>query len=154
MKFILLSCSVNRHCQHLMKFARFRVFFSGVTTNNIFCAYLIFSLIGVFSHVLWRDEMQGWLVAVGSESIRELWSNNAPSGHPIVYPMLTYISSIVYENPLSMQLHWEWILINYWWNIRKHWINYRVTWWCIVGPKFPNTFTPNRNQPSLHLITP
>ena len=92
-----------------MKFARFRVFFSGVTVNNIFCAYLLFSLIGVFSHVLWRDEMQGWLVAVGSENIRELWTNNAPSGHPIVYPVLTYISSKVYENPFSMQFM-QWML--------------------------------------------
>ena len=92
-----------------MRFARFRGFLSGVTTNNIFCAYLILSLIGVFSHVLWRDEMQGWLVAVGSENIRELWANNAPSGHPIVYPILTYISSIIYENPVSMQIM-QWML--------------------------------------------
>ena len=92
-----------------MKFAFFRGFLSRVTTNNIFCAYLIFSLIGVFSHVLWRDEMQGWLVAVGSENIRELWANNAPSGHPIVYPMLTYISSKIYENPISMQIM-QWML--------------------------------------------
>ena len=48
--------------------------------------------------------MQGWLVAVESQNILELWNNNAPSGHPIVYPILIYISSIIYENPFSMQL--------------------------------------------------
>ncbi len=48
--------------------------------------------------------MQGWLVAVGSSNVFELWNNNAPSGHPIVYPLLTFISSLIYENPLSMQL--------------------------------------------------
>ncbi len=54
--------------------------------------------------MLWRDEMQGWLVAMGSKNIFELWTNNAPSGHPIIYPLLTYISSIIYDKPLSMQL--------------------------------------------------
>ena len=54
--------------------------------------------------MLWRDEMQGWLVAVGSSNVFDLWSNNAPSGHPIVYPLLTFISSLIYEKPLSMQL--------------------------------------------------
>ena len=46
----------------------------------------------------------GLLVAVGSSNIFELWNNNAPSGHPIIYPLLTFISSLIYEKPLSMQL--------------------------------------------------
>ena len=86
-----------------------RILFSKATPNNIFFAYLILSLIGVSFHVLWRDEMQGWLVAAESQNILELWVNNAPSGHPIVYPMLTYISSIIHKNPFSMQLM-QWLL--------------------------------------------
>ena len=92
-----------------MQLARFRIIFSKVTPNKIFFSYLLFSLIGVFFHVLWRDEMQGWLVAVESQNILELWKNNAPSGHPIFYPILIYISSIIYKNPLSMQLM-QWLL--------------------------------------------
>ncbi len=53
--------------------------------------------------------MQGWLVAVESQNIFELWANNAPSGHPIFYPILIYISSIIYENPISMQFM-QWLL--------------------------------------------
>ena len=92
-----------------MQLARFRILFSKVSPNNIFFAYLLFSLIGVFFHVLWRDEMQGWLVAVESKNILELWKNNAPSGHPILYPILIYISSIICKNPFSMQLM-QWLL--------------------------------------------
>ena len=77
---------------------------SKISLKVVFLIYILISLVGVFSHVLWRDEMQGWLVAVGSSNLFELWNNNAPSGHPIVYPFLTFISSLIYKNPLSMQL--------------------------------------------------
>ena len=77
---------------------------SKISLKVVFVIYIFSSLVGVFSHVLWRDEMQGWLVAVGSSNVFELWNNNAPSGHPIVYPLLTFISSLIYKNPLSMQL--------------------------------------------------
>ena len=75
-----------------------------ISIKVVFIIYIVITLVGVSSHVLWRDEMQGWLVAVGSSNVFELWNNNAPSGHPIVYPLLTFISSLIYENPLSMQL--------------------------------------------------
>ena len=75
-----------------------------ISLKVVFIIYIVITLVGVSSHVLWRDEMQGWLVAVGSSNVFELWNNNAPSGHPIVYPLLTFISSLIYENPLSMQL--------------------------------------------------
>ncbi|AHF64787.1 hypothetical protein Syncc8109_2479 [Synechococcus sp. WH 8109] len=77
---------------------------SKISLKVVFIIYIAITLVGVSSHVLWRDEMQGWLVAVGSSNIFELWNNNAPSGHPIVYPLLTFISSLIYENPLSLQL--------------------------------------------------
>ena len=77
---------------------------SKISLKFVFIIYIFISLVGVSSHVLWRDEMQGWLVAVGSSNIFELWHNNAPSGHPIIYPLLTFISSLIYDKPLSMQL--------------------------------------------------
>ncbi|MEC7739061.1 MAG: hypothetical protein VYE46_09345 [Cyanobacteriota bacterium] len=77
---------------------------SKISLKVVFAIYILISLVGVSSHVLWRDEMQGWLVAVGSSNILELWANNAPSGHPIVYPFLTFICSFIYEKPLSLQL--------------------------------------------------
>ena len=77
---------------------------SKISLKLVFIIYIVITLVGVSSHVLWRDEMQGWLVAAGSSNVFELWNNNAPSGHPIVYPLLTFISSLIYENPVSMQL--------------------------------------------------
>ena len=81
---------------------------SKILLKVVFVIYIFISLVGVFSHVLWRDEMQGWLVAVESSNIFELWANNAPSGHPIVYPFLTFISSLIYAKPISMQfMQWS-----------------------------------------------
>ena len=77
---------------------------SKISLKVVFAIYILSSLVGVSSHVLWRDEMQGWLVALGSSNIFDLWANNAPSGHPIVYPLLTFISSFIYDKPLSLQL--------------------------------------------------
>jgi len=71
---------------------------------------LVFVLIGLyaaFHHSLWRDEMQGWLVAWRSKSWIDLWKNNAPSGHPILWSALVYLVKDITRTPLSMQLlHW------------------------------------------------
>jgi len=70
----------------------------------------IFIIVGLFAalnHSLWRDEMQGWLVAWRSDSWYSLWKNNAPSGHPILWSALIYMVKGVTNSPLSMQLlHW------------------------------------------------
>ena len=92
----------NNNC--LGKLISARDLDSKISLKVVFIIYISISLVGVFSHALWRDEMQGWLVAVGSSNVFELWNNNAPSGHPIIYPLLTFISSLIYEKPLSMQL--------------------------------------------------
>ena len=89
---------------YLKKLISARDLDSKISLKLVFILYIFISLVGVFNHVLWRDEMQGWLVAVGSSNVFELWKNNAPSGHPIIYPFLTFISSLIYEKPLSMQL--------------------------------------------------
>ncbi len=64
-------------------------------------------LLVIKNHVLWRDEMQGWLVAWNSHSLVELWENNAPSGHPVLWSILIYLVKDITKSPLSMQLmHW------------------------------------------------
>ena len=71
---------------------------------------LVFVLIGLyaaFHHSLWRDEMQGWVVAWRSESWIDLWKNNIPSGHPVLWSALVYLVKDITGTPLSMQLlHW------------------------------------------------
>ncbi len=69
--------------------------------------FIIVGLCGAFNHALWRDEMQGWLVAWQSENLIDLWKNNAPSGHPVLWSLLIYFSKNITGTPLSMQLmHW------------------------------------------------
>ena len=69
--------------------------------------FIIIGLFAAFNHALWRDEMQGWLVAWQSENLIDLWKNNAPSGHPILWSLLIYFSKNFTGTPLSMQLmHW------------------------------------------------
>ena len=69
--------------------------------------FILIVFLGAFNHVLWRDEMQGWLVAWRSESWIDLWKNNAPSGHPVLWSALIYLVKNLTGTPLSMQiLHW------------------------------------------------
>ncbi len=69
--------------------------------------FIIIGLFGAFNHALWRDEMQGWLVAWHSDNLIDLWKNNAPSGHPVLWSLLIYFSKNITGTPLSMQLmHW------------------------------------------------
>ncbi len=78
---------------------------------NIFIpfVFIFIGLLGAFHHSLWRDEMQGWLVAWRSDSWLDLWKNNAPSGHPVLWSALIYIFKNLTGTPLSMQLL-QWIL--------------------------------------------
>ena len=69
--------------------------------------FILIGLCAAFNHALWRDEMQGWLVAWRSETWVDLWKNNAPSGHPILWSALIYFCKNITKSPLSMQLlHW------------------------------------------------
>ncbi len=69
--------------------------------------FIIIGFIAAFNHALWRDEMQGWLVAWQSDNLIDLWKNNAPSGHPVLWSVLIYFSKNITGTPTSMQLmHW------------------------------------------------
>ena len=69
--------------------------------------FIIIGLFGAFNHALWRDEMQGWLVAWHSDNLIDLWKNNAPSGHPVLWSLLIYLTKNITGTPISMQLlHW------------------------------------------------
>ena len=75
--------------------------------NFSLIVFIFVGLLAAFNHSLWRDEMQGWLVAWRSESLFDLWRNNAPSGHPVLWSVLIYMVKDITKSPLSMQLlHW------------------------------------------------
>ena len=89
-----------------------RIYKSQLTDQRIFeillpIIFITIGLFAAFNHALWRDEMQGWLVAWQSDGLIDLWKNNAPSGHPILWSLLIYFSKNITGTPLSMQLmHW------------------------------------------------
>ncbi len=88
--------------------------------------FILLGLIAAFNHSLWRDEMQGWLVAWKSATLYELWENNAPSGHPVLWSLLIYLVKDITKSPLSMQLlHWVlgcFALLCFWrWNPLPNW---------------------------------
>ncbi|WP_320667608.1 hypothetical protein [Prochlorococcus sp. MIT 1307] len=69
--------------------------------------FITIGFLAAFNHSLWRDEMQGWLVAWKSDTWVNLWKNNAPSGHPVLWSALIFLVKDFTKTPLSMQLmHW------------------------------------------------
>ncbi len=96
-------------------------------SSYIFLFLFIFiGLLGAFNHSLWRDEMQGWLVAWRSDSLISLWKNNAPSGHPVLWSTLIYLVKNLTGTPLSMKLlHWllgSMSMVVFWkWNPLPNW---------------------------------
>jgi len=76
----------------------------GFATFVLLC-FLGLSLVGVLQHELWRDEMQGWLIARDSHSITELLQNQRyESGRSFFSFLGFFIVSRFSRNPLAMQL--------------------------------------------------
>jgi hypothetical protein len=62
-----------------------RLFAAGVT-----CAFLLAGALVVTHHEPWRDEMQAWLLARDSGSVRELFSHLRYEGHPGLWHLLLF----------------------------------------------------------------
>ncbi len=69
-------------------------------------AFLVFvglTLLGIFHHELWLDEMQRWLLVRDSASISELIFNKRYDGHPSLWYILLFGVKQVSHHPLAMQ---------------------------------------------------
>ena len=67
----------------------------------IFC---ILSVIGIFHHEMWRDELEAWLIANNSDSIPELLNNLRYTGHPVLWYICLYFITRFTDNVLAMQI--------------------------------------------------
>lgn len=67
----------------------------------VFC---ILSLIGIFHHEMWRDELEAWLIANNSDSIPELLNNLRYTGHPALWYICLYFITRFTDNVLAMQI--------------------------------------------------
>lgn len=66
--------------------------------------YFLFELALILHHAMWRDEMQVWMLARHSVSIRNLIYLKRYEGHPDGWYLLVYVLTRMTANPIAMQL--------------------------------------------------
>ncbi|MDB9527135.1 hypothetical protein PN498_14125 [Oscillatoria sp. CS-180] len=72
--------------------------------TGIIAGFVLFSLIGILQHEMWRDELQAWMIARDSSSILNLIQNMAYEGHPALWHLILYGLNQFTHDPLLMQL--------------------------------------------------
>ncbi|ACB51803.1 conserved hypothetical protein [Crocosphaera subtropica ATCC 51142] len=65
------------------------------------------TLIGILNHAMWRDELNGWLIARDSYSFINFFKNIKYEGHPVLWYLCLWILNQITANPIMMQIfHW------------------------------------------------
>ena len=72
--------------------------------TGLLIGFLAIGLIGIFNHAMWRDELNGWLIAKYSQNWGEFWGNIRYEGHPILWYLCLYGLNQLTANPVAMQL--------------------------------------------------
>nr|WP_198648306.1 hypothetical protein [Cyanothece sp. BG0011] len=69
--------------------------------------FAIITLVGILNHAMWRDELNGWLIARDSYSFIDFFENIKYEGHPLIWYIFLWILNQLTANPIAMQLlHW------------------------------------------------
>ena len=76
--------------------------------NNVFTIlvsliFLLFGLLGILNHAMWRDELNVWLIARDSSSLLDLFHNIKYEGHPALWYLCLYFLNHFTSNPVAMQ---------------------------------------------------
>ena len=66
--------------------------------------FFILGLLGILNHAMWRDELNGWLIARDSASLTDFWNNIRYEGHPILWYACLYLLNQITPNAIAMQL--------------------------------------------------
>ena len=66
--------------------------------------FFALGLLGILNHAMWRDELNGWLIARDSTSLGEFWNNIRYEGHPILWYACLYLLNQITQNAIAMQL--------------------------------------------------
>jgi hypothetical protein len=66
--------------------------------------FFILGLLGILNHAMWRDELNGWLIARDSPSLTDFWNNIRYEGHPILWYACLYLLNQITQNAIAMQL--------------------------------------------------
>ena len=64
----------------------------------------VLGLMLILHHEMWRDELQAWRIATGSQTLAELLYNSRYEGHPPLWYLCLYVLSRLSNDPLLMQL--------------------------------------------------
>ena len=73
-------------------------------TALLVVVFLSLGLVGVVNHEMWRDELQSWLIARDSSSIKNLFDNIRYESHPGLWYLILYLLTRFTHNPAAMQL--------------------------------------------------
>ncbi len=65
---------------------------------------LVLGLVVIVHHEMWRDELQAWRIATGSQTLAELLRNAQYEGHPSLWYLCLYALSRFSTDPLLMQV--------------------------------------------------
>ena len=77
---------------------------SAVYTISVTALWGALALVRLLSHEMWRDELQAWMIARGSETPAQLISNLRYEGHPGLWPFCLFLVSRFTDSPVGMQM--------------------------------------------------
>jgi hypothetical protein len=70
----------------------------------IAAVFFVVGLVGVLHHEMWRDELEAWLVATDSPTVRALLSNISTQPHPPLWYLVAWLLARVTSDPRALQL--------------------------------------------------
>ncbi|MDJ0729292.1 MAG: hypothetical protein QNJ33_04790 [Crocosphaera sp.] len=74
---------------------------------GLIIVFALITFIGILNHAMWRDELNGWLIARDSYSFIHFFSNIKYEGHPLIWYVCLWFLNQITGNPLGMQIfHW------------------------------------------------
>ena len=71
--------------------------------NVLLLLFLVFGLVGLWHHELWRDETQAWLLARDSATPLELYRHALYEGHPLLWHYCLYVITRFTHSLRAMQ---------------------------------------------------
>ncbi|BFM40909.1 hypothetical protein [Synechocystis sp. LKSZ1] len=83
----------------VLKLNKVRYFEAG-----LLLAFFLLGLGGILNHAMWRDELNGWLIARDSLSLGDFWHNVRYEGHPLLWYLCLLALNQITSHPLAMQL--------------------------------------------------
>jgi hypothetical protein len=70
----------------------------------VFLFFMSLAYVTLLHHEMWRDELQAWLIATGSASVGDLFTNIQYEQHPALWYLCLYLLSRLSEMPMVMQV--------------------------------------------------